>query len=92
MRYQIDLLAHSGVIGANPVEPFAGHTMRLEEQYFADTSEDDIRRDIIHEGNREFTYSHTERKPELTTYFFREKVETKPSDWALAQAAEKLVA
>ena len=83
MRYQMKLLAHNGVYGANPVEPFAGDIMG-----FAGSGINPANREAVAEAKitvpvgREFTYSHTEVSGDLTAYCFREKVVTEPSDWA----------
>jgi hypothetical protein len=90
MRYEVELLAHNGVAGKNAVEPFAGH-IELIDEYEQPVPQADIiftENDIVHEG-RIFSYAYSENQPNITRYFYREKVETEPSNWAKAQEAEK---
>jgi hypothetical protein len=88
MRYEIELLPHNGVAGANPVEPFAGHVELLDEyepvpnanQIFTDNN-------IDYEG-RLFGFAYIDKREGVTRYCFREIVIGEPSDWAKARAAE----
>lgn len=83
MRYMMHLMAHNGVAGANPVEPFGGYVdqcSEIKDGYHADIETD-------HDG-RVFGYSHTERDADETRYYFRERRFGEPSDWAKEQAAK----
>ena len=90
MRYEIELLPHNGVAGKNAVEPFAGHIDLIDEYEAAIPGADVIfsENDIEHEG-RIFSFAYAETDSETRRYFFREKVQGEPSNWAKARAAEK---
>lgn len=79
MHYQIELHPHNGNVGENRVEPFAGQTIDT------DTSAFDQELPMIQ--GRKFTLAFIRNEPEAKIGVYREKVVTKPSDWALAREA-----
>ena len=79
MRYQIELHAHNGNIGENRVEPFAGQTIDIDGPVFD--------QELPMMQGRKFTLAFIRHETEVKVGVYREKVVTKPSDWALAREA-----
>ena len=65
------LLAHNGVFGSNPVEPFAGKELGQRE-----------RCDTIPYGTRDFSFAYSD----ADNHYYREVRFGEPSDWAKEKA------
>lgn len=78
--FNVHLLAHNGVAGANRVSAFVGAKFPVVGA---------LENPLTHEG-RIFTLSHIEGEgTDTEMHCFREKVVTKPSAWALAREADR---
>lgn len=85
-HFQIELLSHNGVPGRREVPPFAGAIIDLPAGMSDNNPLDAVGHTVTHEG-RKFTYAYSVDFPTNGFYCFREKVEGKPSKWALARLA-----